>query len=260
MDAVSRALGAAVRSLVHPIILGVLLVPMLVALSIWVAVAWAFWGSWTGLIQNFVIEHVSLTWIGQAEFVRLASWIAGTVVLALLAPVVVLTAVLIATVFAMPVLVRHVARLDFAQLEQRHGGTAPGSLWNAVVAIVLFVVLWVVTLPLWLLGPLALPLPLLLSAWLNQRLFRYDALAEHADAPEMTRIFEFARGRLFLLGLATGLVYFIPPFSLIAPVFAALAFIHLCLAELQRLREAERQDSGQGTQDSRTANSVRLLS
>jgi uncharacterized protein involved in cysteine biosynthesis len=78
-----------------------------------------------------------------------------------------------------------------------------------------------------------------LSAYLNQRLFRYDALSDHADAAEMARIFEHARGRLFLLGLVTGVIYFIPPFNLVAPVFAALAFIHLCLAELERLREGE---------------------
>ena len=104
--------------------------------------------------------------------------------------------------------------------------------------------LWIVTLPLWLLGPLAVLLPLLLSAYLNQRLFRYDALSDHADAAEMRQIFELARGRLFLLGLVTGLIYFIPPFSLIAPVFGALAFIHLCLDELQRLRAGEKGDLG----------------
>jgi hypothetical protein len=204
MDAVSKALRAAAGSLVHPIILGVLLVPMLIALAIWVAMGWAFWGAWTGLIENFVVGHVSPTWIAPDNFVRLASWIAGTVVLSLLAPLVILTAVLIATIFAMPVLVRHVARRDFSRLEQRHGGTVFGSLWNAVAAIFLFVLLWVVTLPLWLLGPLALPLPLLLSAYLNQRLFRYDALSDHADADEMALIFEFARGRLFCSGSPPG--------------------------------------------------------
>jgi hypothetical protein len=55
----------------------------------------------------------------------------------------------------------------------------------------------------------------------------------------MKQIFESARGRLFLLGLITGMIYFLPPFNLVAPVFSALAFIHLCLAELERLRAQE---------------------
>jgi CysZ protein len=240
MDPVSKALIGAAKSLVHPIILVILLLPMVIALVIWIAVGWAYWGSWTSAIQNAVVDHAAYSWATNWDPARLTSWIAAAVVVAMLAPVVILTALLIATVFAMPMLVRHVAQSDFPNLEQRHGGTVIGSIWNALAAISLFALLWVVTLPLWLLGPLAVLLPLLLSAYLNQRLFRYDALSDHADAAEMKRIFEFARGRLFLLGLLTGALYFIPPINLIAPIFSALAFIHLCLSELENARAGAR--------------------
>lgn len=239
MDVVAKALIGAARSLVHPIILMIVLVPMLVALTIWIGVGWIYWGAWTSAIQNAVVDHATFTWVANWDLARLASWIAAAVVLAILAPVVILTALLIATVFAMPVLVRHVAQTDYSNLDRRHGGTVIGSMWNAFAAILLFALLWIVTLPLWLLGPLAALLPLLLSAYLNQRLFRYDALSDHADVAEMKRIFDVARGRLFLLGLITGLMYFIPPINLIAPIYGALAFIHLCLGELERVRSAE---------------------
>jgi CysZ protein len=244
MDAVIKALAAAARSLVHPIILVIVLVPMLVALAVWIGVAWMYWDTWTSAIQSGVLHHANYAWAAKWDLGAVASSLAVAIVLAMLAPVVILTALLIATVFAMPVLVRHVARTDYPNLERRRGGTVLGSIWNAVAAIGLFATLWIITLPLWLLGPLAALLPLMLSAWLNQRLFRYDALSDHADAAEMTRIFEVARGRLFLLGVVTGVIYFIPPFNLIAPVFAALAFIHLCLAELERLRSAPAEGLG----------------
>jgi CysZ protein len=247
MNAVTKALIGAAKSLVHPIILLILLVPMLIALAIWIGLGWAYWGTWTSAIQDAVVSHATFTWAADWDLARLASWVAAAVVLALLAPVIILTALLIATVFAMPVLVRHISRSDYPDLELRHGGTVIGSIWNALAAIFLFAALCIVTLPLWLLGPLAVLLPFLLSAYLNQRLFRYDALSDHADATEMRQIFEFARGRLFLLGLVTGVIYFIPPFSLIAPVFGALAFIHLCLAELQRLRSARAEGLPRGT-------------
>lgn len=240
MQAVIKALAGAARSLVHPIILLILLVPMVIALAIWVGVGWTYWDTWTSAIQTAAVDHLAFTWVTDWDLARLASWLAAAVVLAILAPAVILTAILIATVFAMPVLVRHVARKDYPNLELRHGGTVVGSIWNALAAIFVFALLWLATLPLWLLGPLAVPLPLLLSAYLNQRLFRYDALSDHADAAEMKQIFESARGRLCLLGLLTGLIYFIPPFNLVAPVFAALAFIHLCLDEVQRMRADEK--------------------
>ena len=241
MGAVGKALSGAARSLVHPIILVILLVPMVVALAIWIGVGWIYWDTWTSGIQTVVVKHASYPWTANWDVPRLRAWLAAAVVVVILAPFVILTALLVAIVFAMPVLVRHVAKSGYPNLPRRHGGTVIGSIWNATAAIFLFTLLWIVTLPLWLLGPLAVCLPLVLSAYLNQHLFRYDALTDHADAVEMARIFEVARGRLFLLGLVTGVIYFIPPLNLIAPVFAALAFIHLCMDELERLRAADAQ-------------------
>src|SRR5690606_148650 len=103
-------------------------------------------------------------------------------------------------------------------------------------ATLVFLVLWLLTLPLWLVAPLAAVASVLVSANLNQKLFRYDALSEHASAEEMQQIFSRARGRLFVLGIFTGLIYFIPVLNVAAPVFAAVAFIHLCLSELAALR------------------------
>lgn len=241
MDAVIRALVGAARSIVHPVILAVLLVPMVVALLVWAGLAWGFWASWVEAIRSLIVDHASFSWTAQWDMARVAGFVAVVVIVLLLAPAVIVTALLIAALLAMPVLVNHVAGDAFPALARRHGGTVIGSLWNAVVAVVVFLLLWLVTLPLWLLGPAAVVLPLALSAWLNQRLFRYDALSDHASPAEMKSIFERARARLFMLGLITGLLYFIPPFNLIGPVFAALAFIHLCLDELQKLRAGERE-------------------
>lgn len=236
MDAVIRALLGAARSVVHPTILVVLLVPMGIALLVWVALSWAFWTPWVESIRSLIVDHASFSWTAGWDMARVAGFIAMVLLVLLLAPAILVTALLIAALLAMPVLVNLVAGDAFPGLSRSRGGTLIGSLWNALVAVGVFVMLWIVTLPLWLLGPVAVVLPLALSAWLNQRLFRYDALAEHASPAEMKWIFEHARARLFLLGLITGLLYFIPPFNLVGPVFAALAFIHLCLDELQRLR------------------------
>jgi len=238
MNEMVRALRDAFKSMLHPVIIVIVLVPMMIALAIWIGIGWTYWDSWTSTIHRVVLAHMPADWI-SFDAARIASWLGAALVIALLTPVVILTALLIATVFAMPVLVRHVAQQYYPSLEIRHGGTLLGSVWNAITAIGMFVLLWIATLPLWLLGPLAAPLPVLLSAYLNQRLFRYDALSEHASAQEMNQIFALANGRLFLLGLVTGLLYFIPPINLIAPIYAALAFIHFCLAELERLRSSE---------------------
>ena len=82
-------------------------------------------------------------------------------------------------------------------------------------------------------------IPWLLTAWLNQRLFRYDALAEHATADERERIIERAKGRLYGLGMILAALQFVPLVNLLAPIYAALAFAALCLAELAAMRRTQ---------------------
>jgi uncharacterized protein involved in cysteine biosynthesis len=100
----------------------------------------------------------------------------------------------------------------------------------------LFAALWLLSLPLWLTGIGALVLPALVSALFNQRVFRYDALAEHASAGEYRAVVQAAGGRLYALGLALAALYYVPFVNLLAPIVSGLAFTHLCLAELARHR------------------------
>ncbi|MDD1713552.1 MAG: EI24 domain-containing protein, partial [Methanoregulaceae archaeon] len=80
--------------------------------------------------------------------------------------------------------------------------------------------------------------PFVAAAYLNQRLFRYDAVGEHASAAEMATLFRNERAGWWGLGLLTGLVQFVPLLNLFAPVLAALAFIHFGLARLDAQRKA----------------------
>jgi hypothetical protein len=148
-----------------------------------------------------------------------------------------LTALLILGVFGMPVMVDHVAERRFPELARRHGGSFAGSIWNSVVALLGMLLLGALSLPFWLFPPLWPILPVVILAWVNQRVLRYDALAEHADAAEMKRIFVDCRGALVALGAGLALVSYVPILGVFAPVVVALAFIHYLLARLKLLRE-----------------------
>jgi len=86
--------------------------------------------------------------------------------------------------------------------------------------------------------PLWPAIPVVIFGWVNQRVLRYDALAEHASAEEMTRIFREQRWTMYLLGVVLALVAYIPFVGLFAPVVFGLAFIHYLLEALQRSRGA----------------------
>jgi uncharacterized protein involved in cysteine biosynthesis len=140
----------------------------------------------------------------------------------------------------MPVIVPLVGARHFPRLERRRGGTVAGSVRNAATSIALFAALWFLSLPLWLTGIGALVLPALISAQFNQRVFRYDALAEHASAGEYRAVVQEAGGRLYALGLVLAALYYVPVINLLVPVLSGLAFTHLCLGELESLRRQKR--------------------
>jgi hypothetical protein len=70
----------------------------------------------------------------------------------------------------------------------------------------------------------------------NQRLLRYDALAEHADREEMKHIFRARRGHLYLLGLLLALLAYVPLLGFVGPVLFGLAFVRYLLGALAEHR------------------------
>ncbi|TMH81803.1 MAG: hypothetical protein E6H47_14635, partial [Betaproteobacteria bacterium] len=166
-----------------------------------------------------------------------ATLIAAHVLMFLLfVPLVYLTALFILGIFGMQAMVDHVARRSFPDLERRGGGAVAGSGWNGLAALFGMLGLGIATLPLWLLPPLWPRIPVAILGWGNQRLLRYDALAEHAERAEMARIFRERRAGLYLLGLQLALLAYVPVLGFIAPVVFALAFIHYLLGALQAAR------------------------
>lgn len=230
-----NALSRALRDLAYPRVLAVLFLPMLGAICLWSVLAWFYWATWGGWFKGWFDATGAAAWLLAHGATWLSSSLTFVAVTALVLPMVFITAVLITELVAMPIIVSVVGR-SYPALERRKDGSVVGGLVNAVGAVAIFALLWLVTLPLWLTGIGAVVLPALNSAFLNQRLFRHDALAEHATREEYREIVRRSRGRLYGLGLLLALLYYVPFVNLVAPVVSGLAFTHFCLGELARLR------------------------
>ena len=240
---VAGALLYGLANLFHPRMLWLMLWPMLVALAIWGTAAlflWARLAVWlAGLLRPWIEPTLGYVHLDFGD----AALIAANVVLFLLfVPLVYLTALFILGVFGMQKMVEHVASRSFPQLERRRGGGTAGSIWNGVVALAGMLAMFVVSIPFWLLPPLWPLIPLAVLSWVNQRLLRYDALAEHADAAEMRRLFEERRGSLYLLGFLLALLAYVPFVNFIGPVVFGLAFIRYLLGALDSIRPDYRVD------------------
>jgi hypothetical protein len=230
---IARSLLYGFANLLHPRMLWLMVWPMLVSLAFWGTVAIVLWvrvAVWLAGVLRQALEtapFVARFDLGDATLVA-----AHVLLFLLFVPLVYLTALFILGVFGMQAMVEHVARRTYPQLERRRGGGVIGSVWNGFVALAGMLLLAALSLPLWLAPPLWPVLAVAILGWGNQRLLRYDALAEHADGEEMQRVFRGLRQRLYVMGVLLALIAYVPLVGLLAPVAFGLAFIHYLLGAL----------------------------
>jgi len=246
---VARSLLYAVANVLHPRMLWLMLWPMMVALAIWGSLALVLWARLAVRIAVWLQQGLDYALAWTHLDLGAAALVAANVLLFLLfVPLVYLTALFILSLFGMQQMVDYVASRSYPALERRRGGGVAGTGWNSLVAFFGLLVLGLLSAPFWLFPPLWPVIPLLILAWVNQRLLRYDALAEHADAQEMKRIFSKRRGALYLMGFLLALVAYVPLLGFFAPVVFGLAFIHYLLGALhnERLSPASKEIIGGG--------------
>ena len=231
------ALLYGLANLLHPRMLWLMLWPMLVSLTLWLALALAFGkrlvGALSALMRGWLEPAAGFVHLDFGDITVIAAYV---VLFLVFVPLVYITALFILGIFGMQKMVDYVAQRSFLALERRHGGNAAGSVGNGVIALIGLAVLFIVSLPLWILPPLWPLIPLVILAWVNQRLLRYDALAEHADRVEMQRLFRERRSALYAMGFLLALLAYVPFVGFIGPVVFGLAFIRYLLGALQELR------------------------
>jgi uncharacterized protein involved in cysteine biosynthesis len=230
MTELFAAISRSMRDLSRGEILWHALWPPLASLALWLTAGYAFWSEGQQLTASIVPQ---LPWTGW-EWV--ARWAAIFLMLAALAALIYITAIMLVAIFALPRMISLVAARDYPELGRHGENVFWNSLTNTLAAGAIFILGSLVLLPLLLIPGMLLVLPLLWGAWLNQRTFRFDALAEHASAGEMQHLARAHRSGFYTAGLVTAAAAHLPLVNLLVPAFTALVFVHLGLAGLRRLR------------------------
>jgi CysZ protein len=237
MARIPASLLYALVNLFHRRIIWLMIWPVLLAAILWGAIAIAFWvplvAKLARLIEALIERAYFVAQFDPSDIVVFASKV---MLLLVMVPLVQFTALLILGIFGMSTMVEHVASRTFPGLNRQRGGSIWGSVRNGVAALGGLLALGLVSLPLWLFPPIWPFIPVAIFGWLNQRVLRYDALAEHASESEMRQLFRQERSGLLALGALLALVAYVPLVGLFAPVIFGLAFIHYLLGGLARLR------------------------
>lgn len=232
MGDVMLALGRTLGSLREGRVWLYLLTPALLSLLVTVALAvWAL-----GWVVQQMMDYPPMTLLvgwGLVGLAHVLAYMGGWMAIFAVAYV---TAMVVAAVAILPLMLNHLARGDYRDVAAMGRDSMLAATANSVFAAVVFVVAWVVTIPLWLIPGFSLLVPLLLMGWLNRRTFAYDALSMHATATEWQEIRLRHKAPLFMLGLTMALLAHVPLIGLLVPALAALSFAHYGLEALRRSR------------------------
>lgn len=147
-----------------------------------------------------------------------------------------LTASLLTAIVIMPLMLRHLANNNYRDVAAMGKDSFVAAAVNSILAAILFIAGWLLTVPLWLIPGFSLLMPLLLMGWLNRRTFAYDALSMHATDSEWKALRRTHKAPLFMLGLTMALLAHIPVVGLLVPALAALSFVHYGLEALRQQR------------------------
>jgi hypothetical protein len=228
-----RTVVRAGRDLLRPELLFQAIWPPLAAFLVWSVVAWFAWMPLAQWIAAELPDWQWLNWLGP--------WLSHVAVFFVFAPLIYATTLLLVAVFALPRMMAIIAARDYPDVSRQGSAAAAfwGSLANTVIAGLIFVAGWLLTLPLLLVPGGLLVLPLFWAAWLNQRAFRFDALAEHALPQEREALVGRERGSLYLGGMLGALLAYVPVLHILALPYTAILFVHLCLGALRELRKQQ---------------------
>lgn len=227
------AFSRAARDLMRGEVLWHAIWPPLVAALLWTVVAVVIWTDGIAAMSRIIPE---LPWSGWEWISR---WAAMFLLLAAFATLTYLTAVGLVAIVALPLLIKLISVRDYPDLVHRGENVFWGSLLNTLSAGTVFLVGGLLSLPLLLIPGVLLVLPLAWTAWLNQRTFRFDALAEHATRAELEQLVREQRNNFLGAGVGTAVLAHVPLLQLLAPTFTAVVFVHLGLGALRRLRSEQ---------------------
>ncbi len=264
MKALLFSFGRALASQFHPRMMLMTLAPFAVALVFWGLFLWQMLQPIYDTIGRFLADNdaygASAKVLAVLGLAALKVFLVPLIALWLLLPLMVATSLIFVCLLTTPAVARHVGRRHHGALERRQGGSAANLLWISLSSFLLFVVLWVVTLPLCALPVVGVAVQPLLWGWLTCRLLASEVFGIYGDAAERTELMQRHRWPLLAIGTLTGLLGMVPSilwmgsalamafFPLTAVValwlyvlaftFSGLWFTHYCLAALEAHRHS----------------------
>lgn len=252
-----------------PHVIGLSLLPLVLTVALSGFLGYMYWDVAVLTVQRWLEASSWLEgvwrWLEGVGFANLKTVVGPLLVIFSVTPLVVVVSLLAVSVLMTPALTRMVMGRRFPQMQRKQGASFWHSVGWSLLSVLLALGAFLLTLPLWLVPPLAMLLPALVWGWLTYRVMAFDVLAEFASQDERHTLMARHRMSLLAIGVITGLMgaapslvwasgaLFAAAFVILVPVaiwiytlvfaFSSLWFAHYALAALQALRHEPVQAS-----------------
>ncbi len=246
----------------YPRVIGLSVLPLVLIVAVSWLLGYFYWDTAVAFVRGWLDTSAWLEtvwrWLEGVGLANLKTVVAPLLVIFAFTPLVVVASLMAVSFLMTPALTRMVAERRFAGLQRKQGGSLLLSVWWTFLSLVLALGALVLTLPMWLVPPLALVLPAFIWGWLTYRVMAFDVLAEFASTEERHTLMARHRMSFLAMGVVTGLMgaapslvwasgaLFAAAFVILVPVaiwiytlvfaFSSLWFAHFGLAALQALR------------------------
>jgi CysZ protein len=239
MGSLVKFLFKAFFDILKPRVLSVIFLPFVGSFLLWGTVTYLSW-DWIinlgfkfyhiGIMQRlvamlspyFVLTQNPLTFVTAAVFI-----------LVVIIPAAVVTALLITSVVLVPIIVDELRKTDFPKILKISNSMFTGT-GTSISYSMKYFFSWIASLPFWVAIPFgAIVIPFLLLSWFNSRLFTWEIMTEFATKNQIKIFVKENSKPLFVLGLMTSCLYYVPFLNLIAPVISSAAFARFCLSRFK---------------------------
>ena len=193
-----------------PRVVALSVLPLVLMVGLAGSLSWLFWEPALASIRQALeassLLSAALGWLDAIGAAGLHAVLAPLLLVALVLPVLIVGCLLLVAQFMTPALVSLIARRRFPSLQRRHGASVWLSGLRATGLSVMAIVLLMLSLPLWLIPPLAFIIPPLVWGWLTMQLLAFDVLADHASPQERHELIHAHRWPLLAMGVITSLL------------------------------------------------------
>ena len=229
MRLIIRSFVLSLRGIFNPWILWLTLRPFFIGALIWFGILWFTWSPLLDWMKDFLTNSFAASWIEKT--MSLVGWDSVRAIVApyfsvvILMPLVITTILVLVSFTSITSVLRHVEKQNaYSTLKKEHGGSFFGSLWVAISSTFIFLVIVLITLPIWWIPPIFALLPPILWGWLTTRLMTYDVLSRHATEQERDDLMILHRGPLLLIGIVVGLIGAAPTLFWLSSIFVLVLF------------------------------------